>query len=474
MGQITADASIVIQALFRNNNNGDYYEAAVPSQSPGKEFLIPFDATTFQDTGEPFYTGFAIANTDQSPANVACTARDSNGVVIANAVSVPALNPLGHWAGYQFPVLAGQRGTIDCVSNTNIAATALRVIGSRTISSLPVINQLISTGGAKTTILPHFAAGGQWTTGLFVVNTSAQPANFSIAFYDDTGRAVTVPFSTGGTSKLSGVIQGRGSAYYEAADPTLAQILSGWGQITADASIVIQALFRNNNNGDYYEAAVPSQSPGKEFLIPFDATTFQDTGEPFYTGFAIANTSQSPANVACTARDSNGVVIANAVSVPALNPLGHWAGYQFPVLAGQRGTIDCVSNTNIAATALRVIGSRTISSLPVIGISSNGQATTSVLQIISGNSQSTNVNDMFSEPLVIRVVDKNGYPIKGTAVLWSVSGSASLTNASAVSDEDGQVWTRLLASEKPGAIVVTAQTTPYDSVEFRVTATSLR
>ena len=53
---------------------------------------------------------------------------------------MPTLAPLGHWAAYQFPLLTGQRGTIDCVSNTNVSATALRFLGSA-LSSLPVVTE---------------------------------------------------------------------------------------------------------------------------------------------------------------------------------------------------------------------------------------------------------------------------------------------------------------------------------------------
>jgi hypothetical protein len=364
-GQITAGPSIVVQALFRNNINGAYYEAAVPSSSGGKEFLIPFDATTFAATNAQFYTGFAVANLDQSSANVSCIARDSSGTVIPNAVPVPALSPLGHWANYLFPALTGLRGTIDCSSNTNIAATALRFIGANAFSSLPVVTNPSSFSGAAQAALAHFAAGDTWTTGFFVLNTGAAPAQFSIAFHDDNGGLIALPFSTGASYSQSGTVPAHGSAYFEAGDPQAA-LISGSAEITADPTIVVQALFRNNSNGTYYEAAVPSSVGSKEFLFPFDATTFDGNGQPFYTGFAIANLEDSAGNVTCTARDQNGVVIPNAVPVPVMSNLGHWANYLFPALTGLRGTIDCVSDTNVAATALRFIGANAFSSLPVI------------------------------------------------------------------------------------------------------------
>jgi hypothetical protein len=261
-------------------------------------------------------------------------------------------------------------GTIDCVSNTNIAATALRFIGNNAFSSLPVIDKPAAPSPA-TSALPHFAAQDVWTTGLFLINTSASKfASFGIAFHQDNGSPITLPFDSGPTSNLTGSLPPLASAYYEASEPML-PLIDGWGLITADPSVVVQALFRENSTGTYYEAAVPSNAGSKEFEIPFDATTFAATGALFYTGFAIANMdSANTATISCTARDSTGTIIPNAFTTatgpPQLNPLGHWAGYLFPALTGIRGTIDCVAYTTIAAIALRFIGTNAFSSLPVI------------------------------------------------------------------------------------------------------------
>jgi virginiamycin B lyase len=374
-GQIKADAPVVVQALFREKSSGSYYEAAVPSNIGSQEFEIPFDATTFAATGDAFYTGFAIANLDmQNMATVMCTARDQSGTVIPNAFTAstgpPVISPLGHWAGYLFPALTGKRGTIDCSANVTIAATALRFIGAKAFSSLPVIDKQLGSPLIPGAALAHFAAQDVWTTGIFAINTGTAAANYAIAFYDDSGNPISLPFSGGTTNTLAGSLPPQGSAYFEASDPK-AGLIDGWGLITADPGVVIQALFRENASGNYFEASVPAGLASTEFEIPFDATTFSATGDQFYTGFAIANLNASnPATITCTARDGSGAVIPNAFTAetgpPTLRPLGHWAGYLFPALTGKRGTIDCVSTTAIAATALRFLGSNAFSSLPVI------------------------------------------------------------------------------------------------------------
>ncbi len=189
--------------------------------------------------------------------------------------------------------------------------------------------------------LPHFAAQDIWTTGIFAVNTGTSQANFSIAFRDDSGNPLALPFASGTTSNLTGTLPALGSAYYETGNPA-GGLISGWGQVSSDPSIVIQALFRENSSGTYYEAAVPSNSGSKEFEIPFDATTFAATGDQFFTGFAIANfDATNAATVTCAARDATGTVIANAFNTstgpPKIAPMGHWAGYLFPALTGNAG-----------------------------------------------------------------------------------------------------------------------------------------
>jgi hypothetical protein len=223
---------------------------------------------------------------------------------------------------------------------------------------------------AVTSVLPHFAVGGSFVTGFSVVNTGSQPANFSISFRDDNGNAVSLPFSGLGTlGTLSDTIVANGAKYYEAGTPQGA-LIAGSGVVTADAAITIQALFRRlGGDNSYYEVAVPASAGLNEFEIPFDDTTFAATGAQIYTGFAIANLdTANSANVTCTARDATGTIIPGAISVPALNPMGHWAGYLFPALIGQRGTLDCASNTRIGSIGLRALGTNGISSLPVIPI----------------------------------------------------------------------------------------------------------
>jgi hypothetical protein len=366
---IASGPGITIQALFRREVGGIYYEAAVPSSSGSNQIAVPFDNTTFSGNGDQIYTGLAIANLSASAAaTVSCTATNSAGTVIQGAIPAQSLNPLGQWSAFQFPALLGLRGTINCTSNTQIGAIGIRGLGTNAISSLPVIPlPVTSSGGAS--VLPDFAVGDGFVTDFYVVNTGSSAANFSITFYNGSGNQVALPFTDGlgNLSTLSGSIPAGGAAFYEAGTPQGAP-LSGSGVITAGPSITIQALFRREVNGIYYEAAVPASSGSSQIEVPFDDTTFSGNGDQIYTGLAIANLDTSnSATVSCTALDSAGAVIQNSgITVPTLNPLGQWSAYTFSALVGLRGTIDCTSNTQIGAIGIRALGVNAISSLPVI------------------------------------------------------------------------------------------------------------
>ncbi len=217
--------------------------------------------------------------------------------------------------------------------------------------------------------VPHVAFGGVWTTDLFAINWATHGGVFSISFYDDNGLPVAVPF-TGGSGKLSTLIDSvpaLGRTDYEISDAS-APIQSGWAEVTADSSIETQAIFRSAvPSGTYYEAAVPTGEAYSQFLVPFDTTMLVPSGRPLYTAFAIVNLNPlGAANLVCSARDASGAQIPDALTIPALKPLGHYAAYLSGALMGKRGTLECNSDTLISAIALRFIGEEAFSTLPVI------------------------------------------------------------------------------------------------------------
>ncbi len=264
--------------------------------------------------------------------------------------------------------------TVSLVAGINPGAsrTAVFTVGGVSVPVRQFDSSVCPLGSCRLRPLPHVAFGGEWTTGLFAIVSGTHAGDLSIAFYSDSGSPVALPF-TGGLGNLNTLtdsVPAQGRKDYEASDASW-PVQGGWGLVTEDTTITTQAIFRRATpGGTFYEAAVPTGECYSGFVIPFDATTFAPTGAPLYTGFAIANLNPSAAaHVVCTARDQSGAAIPNALTIPTLNPLGHYANYLFPALTGKRGTLECNADTLVSAIALRFIGTDAFSTLPVIVLS---------------------------------------------------------------------------------------------------------
>ena len=131
-----------MQALFRRlGSDGSYYEAAVPAVSGSTEIQVPFDDTVFSAERLPDLH----RPSGSEPRIVQCIQcllhcqRMRTVTRFPGAIPAQTLNPSGHWANYLFPALVGQRGIIDCSSNTQIGAIGIRALGTNALSTLPVI-----------------------------------------------------------------------------------------------------------------------------------------------------------------------------------------------------------------------------------------------------------------------------------------------------------------------------------------------
>jgi Putative Ig domain len=309
--------------------------AITTTSLPQASVNLPYSQTLAATGGIPPYTWFLSSGT--LPTGLSLSA---SGAIAGTPI-----------------VVGASVFTVSVNDSASHSAAQMLII---TVLSAPVV----------TSSLPHFAVGGGFVTGFYVLNGNSQPASFAIAFNNDAGQPVALPFAgLGTTSVLTDTIVGLGAKYYEAGTYQAA-LISGSGVISITPGITVQALVRRlGSDGSYYEAAIPSSTGIFQFQIPFDATTFAPTGAQIYTGFAIDNMDNAnPSTVTCVPRDASGNFIPNAVTVPTLSPLGHFAGYQFPALVGLRGTLNCSSTTAVGVVALRAIGTNAISSLPVISI----------------------------------------------------------------------------------------------------------
>lgn len=91
------------------------------------------------------------------------------------------------------------------------------------------------------------------------------------------------------------------------------------------------------------------------------------------------------------------------------------------------------------------------------------------LSIVSGDSQSTLVNQIVGQRLVVRVVDAKEQPVKGAPVSWTAVGSGRVTPLAATTDDYGEASATWQLDIAPGAQFVRAQVGNL-TVTFRASA----
>jgi hypothetical protein len=315
-------------------------------------------------------------------------------------------------------------------------------------------------------VLPHIAVGGSYTTEFLVINAGANAGTVTMSFFDDAGKPMALHFptlnadTTGLTTKSP--LPPGGSVFIEASNPN-GPVRGGSAIVTASAGISVTAIFRSKAlDGKYYEASVGATYGNTRFTMPFDATTFVPTGDQIYTGVAIANPdSANSSTIACTATDSSGAVIPNAVNVPTLPPGGHWANYLFPALTGKRGTLDCSASRRVGAIGLRFLGTNAFSSLTVVESAAStapqsGTATVPTWLLGSWVDIAGNILTFYSDgrtELVVRLGDIK-FPTRH-GQLFQVSQNAVVVTWF---DDSDQVTYRIVQSGGLTTLVVNAYT----------------
>ena len=100
--------------------------------------------------------------------------------------------------------------------------------------------------------------------------------------------------------------------------------------------------------------------------------------------------------------------------------------------------------------------------------------TPSAVAATSGNGQVGKIGTALTQPLVVRVTNTNGAPVKGVTVAFAVtSGSASVAPASAVTDSTGRAQTVVTLGSAPGSVIITATVVGTSlSATFNLTAST--
>ncbi len=338
-------------------------EAGVPASAPVRGGRI------HAEIGGLVNTGLALVNPNEQVASVSYYFTDADGLNFGHGVFVlGAGQQIARFLDQEpFNGASSTRGTFTFNSSVPVAVTALRGFTNQRseflITALPVAS--LVPAGEQTTVIPHYADGGGWTTLVTLVNPTDTAIAGTVQFLDQgsqTARAepivLTVNETTGSTFDYA--IHPRSSVSLETSNPPDG-VRVGTVRINPRAQSgapSAQAIFsfENAQGVTVSQAGVESVTPGAAFRLYAEAS-----GEPgkigsIETGVAIHNTSTEAAIVELELIGFDGSMeqVPTAMVIPAY---GHVSGFMSEVLPSLRD-FEGVLRITSSSAPISVVGLR--------------------------------------------------------------------------------------------------------------------
>ncbi|MBI2680076.1 MAG: hypothetical protein HYX25_03595, partial [Candidatus Solibacter usitatus] len=241
--------------------------------------------------------------------------------------------------------------------------------------------------------ISHIADGAGFRTTFILMNTGATAAEFTLAFWKDTGEALMLDLGADGvTAALTSTIPAHGARFIRTAG-TSPNLNPGWAQLNAPPAVDGNSIFglQNPGHGDSEAAVALSPGGGADLFLPFDNTA------GFATGVAFANSDihGTAATISGSFVDDTGAPITDSdtVTVPQH---GHYANVLganvpgaptfFPATAGKRGAAHFNAAENLFALGIRGNGKAFTS---IEALSNVTKATKTIAHIASGGGWKT-------------------------------------------------------------------------------------
>ncbi len=178
-----------------------------------------------------------------------------------------------------------------------------------------------------------------------------------------------------------------------------------------------------------------------------------------------------PLPIVATVTDASGNPLSNIpVVFEAVNPgTATFTNIQATSDASGRVSANVVLGSTSGSIQVRVRETQNSSVAAIFTLSSSFAV--GGIAKISGDNQTVLVNTNFANPLIVQVNDVNGHPIPGTTVQFALtSGSATLSNISAVTNASGQASINVAGGAHAGPAVITA-TAGSQTLTFSLTVT---
>jgi hypothetical protein len=320
-------------------------EAGVPASK------LVSQGRMYAETSGAVHSGLAIANPNGDSSVVSFSFIDTNGKAVSTGSTTVLANRqvaafLDDPQVFNGP--ANFSGSFTFSASNPVAVVALRgVFNERSDviwTTLPVFD-IGSSPAASSTVFPHFADGGGWTTQIMLVNPGDGAVTGSLRFSDPAGQ----PLST-----LNYSIPGRSAQQFPTGGSTATvrtgtvAIVPAANTATPNGSLVFSY---RKANVRVTEAGVPGAAAGNAFRVYVEAS------DSVQSGIAIANTSADSATVRVDLMDLSGVSLGgttvtlagNAQIARFLTELPGFQSLSLPI----KGLLRITSTSPIAVVGLR-------------------------------------------------------------------------------------------------------------------------
>jgi hypothetical protein len=381
----------------------------------------------FAEITDTVNTGLAIANVDRFDNTIELTYRDLDGKTVGTATVLIPIN-VGQVAAFldqpPFNVPRPFIGTVTFFATRSVAVTALRGLTNERsnflLTTLPVVPYTTTLGAS---LIPHFAAGGGWTTQLALVNPSPGETLRGTIEFIDPGTFITpgqpISLTVNGQS-------GTSFNYLVPPDGSEKFIVTLPGNTIRVGSVRINPVGSPGPDGlltySYMANGVTSSETGIELgRVGESFRLFAENSQDprVQTGIAIANPSAVTATVQLQLADCGGNVIGTAnLTVPGNGQVARYLN-EIPELEIPSNFQGLLVITGLA-TGIAVTGIRG-------HYNERGEYFETSIVAVDAAASSTRAEKFFPH-----LVDGAGYKTK--VVLFS--GNAAQTGTGALSTAD--------------------------------------
>ena len=292
-------------------------------------------------------TGLALANPNNVGVRISFDLRNEGGNIVRSGFK--DLEPREHFSGFldQDPFFAdrGFRGTFSYTATLPVSVIVLRGLFNERaaseflMSTLPVIDLSLGTR-TGTQVIPHFAAGGGFTTQILLVNSTGSPQTGTIEFLDAgsptrTGLPLEVNIDGSSKSNTNYLVPANGAAKFviTGALPGLASgsvhvIPSGGGPVPTPL-----AIFTYKPGAVTASEAIVPVTMGRALRTYVELSS----ASLINAGIAIANPSAGPGTVtlSLTGLDGSPVVTETTLQLPGSGQIVGFLDQLMPSLVGQ-------------------------------------------------------------------------------------------------------------------------------------------